>query len=162
MTFDGSWHRVPDAGLNPLPVQRPISLWFGGGEERVLRRIARLADGWMPQFQPDEAGRSLLARMHGYAREHGRDPAAIGLNGRIVSACAASNSTSHCWNDFMSQRTAQHRARGHRSRHHGSPDGPRPANRWLGHCYPTPAVPVTQHVRPAATWPWPAPAWFGS
>ena len=61
VTFDGKWHRVTDAGIEPLPVQRPIPLWFGGGEERVLRRIARLADGWMPQFQPDAEGRALLA-----------------------------------------------------------------------------------------------------
>ena len=40
VTFDGTWHRVTDAGIRPLPVQRPIPLWFGGGEERVLRRIA--------------------------------------------------------------------------------------------------------------------------
>ena len=54
VTFDGTWHRVTDAGIKPLPVQRPIPLWFGGGDERVLRRIARLADGWMPQFEPDD------------------------------------------------------------------------------------------------------------
>ena len=66
-------------------MQRPIPLWFGGGDERVLRRIARLADGWMPQFEPDAAGRVLLARMQGYAREYGRDPAAIGLNGRMAA-----------------------------------------------------------------------------
>ena len=59
VTFDGTWHRVTDAGIKPLPVQRPIPLWFGGGDERVLRRIARLADGWMPQFEPDDAGRAL-------------------------------------------------------------------------------------------------------
>ena len=85
VTFDGAWHRVTDAGIKPLPVQRPIPLWFGGGDERVLRRIARLADGWMPQFEPDAAGRVLLARMQGYAREYGRDPAAIGLNGRMAA-----------------------------------------------------------------------------
>ena len=48
-------------------------------------RIARLADGWMPQFEPDDAGRAMLARMQGYAREYGRDPAAIGLNGRMAA-----------------------------------------------------------------------------
>ena len=89
VTLDGTWHRITDAGIRPLPVQRPIPLWFGGGEERVLRRIARLADGWMPQFEPDAAGRALLARMQGYARECGRDPAAIGLNGRLVAAPGA-------------------------------------------------------------------------
>jgi probable F420-dependent oxidoreductase len=28
--FSGSWHTIPDAGINPLPVQRPIPIWFGG------------------------------------------------------------------------------------------------------------------------------------
>ena len=28
--FDGKWHRVPAAGINPLPVQRPIPVWIGG------------------------------------------------------------------------------------------------------------------------------------
>ena len=100
VSFNGTWHRVTDAGLNPLPVQRPIPLWFGGGEERVLRRIARLADGWMPQFQPDAAGRALLARMHAYAREQGRDPAAIGLNGRLLADPATAGTWTervHAW-----------------------------------------------------------------
>ena len=43
---------VAQAGINPLPVQRPIPVWMGGGAEPVLRRIARLADGWFPQFRP--------------------------------------------------------------------------------------------------------------
>ena len=30
VTYEGKWHTIPDAGLNPLPVQRPIPLWFGG------------------------------------------------------------------------------------------------------------------------------------
>jgi probable F420-dependent oxidoreductase len=29
--FTGRWHRVPEAGINPLPVQRPIPVWIGGG-----------------------------------------------------------------------------------------------------------------------------------
>ncbi len=81
--FDGRWHRVTDSGIWPLPVQQPIPIWLGGGAEPVLRRIARLADGWLPQWQPDDAGRELLGRMHGYAREYGRDPSAIGLDGRF-------------------------------------------------------------------------------
>jgi len=47
LTYEGQWHRVPDAGLNPLPVQRPIPVWMGGESEAVLRRAARLADGWI-------------------------------------------------------------------------------------------------------------------
>ncbi len=50
--FDGAHHRVHQAGINPLPVQRPIPVWMGGGVETVLRRAARIADGWFPQFRP--------------------------------------------------------------------------------------------------------------
>ena len=75
--FTGRWHTVSGAGINPLPVQRPIPIWMGGGAEPVLRRVGALADGWLPMMQPDEAGRAALERVHGYAREAGRDPASI-------------------------------------------------------------------------------------
>ncbi len=47
VNFSGRWHTIPDAGLNPLPMQQPIPLWFGGTAPAALRRLARLADGWM-------------------------------------------------------------------------------------------------------------------
>jgi probable F420-dependent oxidoreductase len=94
--FEGAWHRVADAGINPLPVQRPIPVWIGGGAEAVIERVGRMADGWLPQFpsldpalsntgaQPrrSEAPEALIERMRGYAREAGRDPATIGIEGR--------------------------------------------------------------------------------
>lgn len=44
--FKGEWHSVPDAGIAPLPIQRPIPVWLGGGQnKRALRRIARISDG---------------------------------------------------------------------------------------------------------------------
>ena len=52
VTFEGRWHTVTDAGLNPLPIQRPIPIWFGGRAEQLLRRVARLGDGWFPLFRP--------------------------------------------------------------------------------------------------------------
>ena len=82
VTFQGRWHTVTAAGINPLPVQRPIPLWMGGGAEAVIRRIARLADGWFPQFRPDDRGRETLQRLHDYAREAGRAPGDIGIEGR--------------------------------------------------------------------------------
>jgi probable F420-dependent oxidoreductase len=81
--FKGRWHRITHAGLNPLPVQRPIPIWLGGRAEAVVRRVGRLADGWFPQFAPDKAGEETLNRMRGYAREAGRDPATIGIEARI-------------------------------------------------------------------------------
>ena len=84
VNFEGRWHRVTHAGLNPLPVQRPIPIWLGGGSSAVvLRRIARLADGWCPNFLPDPEGAGLLEKVRGYMRNAGRDPAELGLEGRI-------------------------------------------------------------------------------
>jgi probable F420-dependent oxidoreductase len=88
--FRGEFHRIDHAGLNPMPIQRPIPVWFGVGSrdhavppEATLRRIGRLADGWSPNLTPDDQGRALVDRVHGYAREAGRDPARLPLEGRI-------------------------------------------------------------------------------
>jgi probable F420-dependent oxidoreductase len=90
VTFRGEFHRISHAGLNPMPIQRPIPIWFGIGSrdqpvppDAALRRIARLADGWSPNFPPDTQGQALVARVHQYAREAGRDPAALPLEGRV-------------------------------------------------------------------------------
>jgi len=84
--FNGRYHKVTNAGINPLPVQRPIPIWLGGGEDRVIKRIGEMADGWFPQFQPDSAGQEKLGQMREYATKAGRDPKAIGIEGRISYA----------------------------------------------------------------------------
>jgi probable F420-dependent oxidoreductase len=91
--FKGQWHQISHAGINPLPVQRPIPIWIGAGRaaspippEAALRRIGCHADGWLPMFSPDDAGYEAIARMQGYAREAGRDPAAVGIEGRVAMA----------------------------------------------------------------------------
>src|SRR5438093_13101016 len=88
--FRGEFHRIDHAGLNPMPIQRPIPIWFGVGSrgqptppEAALRRIARLDDGWSPNFAADGQGQALVAAEHQYAREAGRDPTRLPLEGRI-------------------------------------------------------------------------------
>ena len=88
VTYDGQWHRVPDAGIRPLPVQQPIPVWMGGDSEVVIRRAARLADGWitLPTFRPGPAGQQTVDRLHGLVREARRDPAAFGIEARMALA----------------------------------------------------------------------------
>jgi probable F420-dependent oxidoreductase len=88
--FHGRWHDIRHAGLNPLPVQRPIPIWLGvGGRQSprppdvVLRRVARLADGWCPNIPTNEDGQAIVAQVHQYAREAGRDPSKLPLEGRV-------------------------------------------------------------------------------
>ena len=82
VTFEGRWHKITDAGINPLPVQRPIPVWFGGLADPVLRRIAKLGDGWIvPSYhtslEPERA--SAIGRIRKYATQAGRNPADIGI-----------------------------------------------------------------------------------
>ena len=81
--FKGQWHTILDAGILPLPVQRPIPIWFGGHHEAVLRRTARLGDGWMPNHRnPADAG-PTLEMLDRFLEEAGRTRSQIGIESRI-------------------------------------------------------------------------------
>ncbi|HSV66009.1 MAG TPA: LLM class F420-dependent oxidoreductase [Mycobacteriales bacterium] len=86
VTYSGRWHRVDNAGINPLPVRRRIPVWFGGYAEATLRRVGRLGDGWLPARAPDEVARDMLDRMREHAREAGRAPEEIGVEPRLTLA----------------------------------------------------------------------------
>ncbi|HEY5351409.1 MAG TPA: LLM class F420-dependent oxidoreductase [Streptosporangiaceae bacterium] len=83
VTHEGEFDRVTGAGLAPLPVQRPIPVWFGAQSERAYRRAGRLADGWFPQVSPGPELDKAREIVSGAAREAGRDPAQLGMEGRI-------------------------------------------------------------------------------
>jgi probable F420-dependent oxidoreductase len=81
VSYEGRWHHFDRVGLNRLP-RAPISIWIGSGtDERVLRRVARLADGWIPLGDPTET----MPRLRRYLEEAGRDPAAFGLTARVTA-----------------------------------------------------------------------------
>ncbi len=83
MTFEGRFERVTGAGLAPLPVQRPIPIWFGAQSPRAYERAGRLADGWFPQVPPGPRLDEARAIVNAAAQEAGRDPAALGMEGRV-------------------------------------------------------------------------------
>jgi probable F420-dependent oxidoreductase len=81
VSFEGRYHKVDAMGVNALP-RRPIPIWIGCGlDEQPMRRVARLADGWLPSGDPTEA----MPRLQQYLREAGRDPAQFGMVGRLVA-----------------------------------------------------------------------------
>jgi len=90
VNFEGRWHHITHAGLNPLPVQRPIPIWLGAGGsaspipvEPVLKRIGTMSDGWFPSFPPCDEGRRAVDRVRQYAEAAGRDPSEVGMIGRL-------------------------------------------------------------------------------
>src|SRR5205814_7117269 len=81
VTYRGTQHVIDNAGLNPMPIQRPIPIWFGGAAEPALRRAARLADGWMPAGRkPDDAVKRLIEQLEKYLRTAGRDRKTFGID----------------------------------------------------------------------------------
>ena len=82
ITFEGRWHNIPDAGLNPLPVQQPIPIWFGGHADVVLRRMARHGDGWLPGYASVTEARPALDQLGAYLEQEGRQLDEFGLEPR--------------------------------------------------------------------------------
>jgi len=74
--------RIIGAGLAPLPVQRPIPVWFGGQSPAAYRRAGRLGDGWFPQVGLGPELDQARAIVEQAAHDAGRDPAALGMEGR--------------------------------------------------------------------------------
>jgi probable F420-dependent oxidoreductase, Rv2161c family len=82
--FEGRFHDLPGVGINPRP-EGSVPLWLGGTADPVKRRIAEKGDGWIPQFDPaEDSGRAEaeLADLYEYVEEAGREPDAVGLQGR--------------------------------------------------------------------------------
>jgi probable F420-dependent oxidoreductase len=84
VTHDGPSEQVTGAGLAPLPVQRPIPVWFGVASPRAFRRAGRLGDGWFPMVAPGPALDAAKSIVDAAAVDAGRDPSTIGMEGRAT------------------------------------------------------------------------------
>jgi len=83
VTYSGKWHTIQDAGLNPLPVQQPIPLWFGGHADPVLRRTAKMADGWLPNHRTAQDAAEALSALQKYLAAEGRPLESLGIEPRL-------------------------------------------------------------------------------
>jgi probable F420-dependent oxidoreductase len=83
---DGSFDRIDRAGINPLPIQRPIPLWIGCGDsDAALDRVGRMADGWIPHPGLGAGARleAAWSAVRRAADRAGRDPDRLGLQGHV-------------------------------------------------------------------------------
>jgi probable F420-dependent oxidoreductase len=70
---EGKRFRYTDLRVEPKPRQTPLEVWLGGIAPSELKRVGRLADGWLPSFiTPDEAGASRVV-VEQVAAEHNRE-----------------------------------------------------------------------------------------
>jgi probable F420-dependent oxidoreductase len=80
--FDGEFHTVTAASISPRPTQR-VPVWFGGSAPAVLKRCARLGDGWMPLGGANDKSRESLALINAE-----RTAAGLSMDGFGVQAQA--------------------------------------------------------------------------
>jgi probable F420-dependent oxidoreductase len=92
VSIDGRWHQFEEVGINPRPPDR-IPIWMGGGADAVLRRTARLADGWVVPAPAMSDLADRLARLRRYCRDVDRDPDRL----QVVAGFDASNGDSDDW-----------------------------------------------------------------
>jgi probable F420-dependent oxidoreductase len=81
--FQGSYHHIPDVGINPRPLQRPIPIWIGGQSDAAIRRAACLGDGWLPLYEDPRQAVAGLALLDAYLKDAGRSRVGLGLEARI-------------------------------------------------------------------------------
>ncbi len=84
VNFAGKWHKISDAGINPLPIRRTIPIWFGGNGDPVLKRIGQVGDGWFPLLPPNDKCHAMIQKIRQYGANAGRNVADIGIEGRVV------------------------------------------------------------------------------
>tara|TARA_B100000676_G_C18048789_1_gene829718 strand:+ start:464 stop:1336 length:873 start_codon:yes stop_codon:yes gene_type:complete len=83
VTFKGKYHTITDAGLNPLPKTEKIPVWFGGMVDAVLKRVAKIGEGWFPQGEPDSEFKQQYESLKRYLDLAGRDITEVGIEARI-------------------------------------------------------------------------------
>ena len=75
VTYQGKFHTLNEVNIMPPPARRSIPIWLGGSSDAVIKRAARLGDGWMPIMPPNEIGRAKLDQFRSHLKTFGRDPA---------------------------------------------------------------------------------------
>lgn len=81
-SYQGSYNRFEDVTVLPRPVQHPLPIWITGHAnpaypklaERILRRIARLGDGWVTTANTPDSLAGALATIKQYREEENRSP----------------------------------------------------------------------------------------
>lgn len=81
--YDGEFHHIHDAGINPRPTGGSIPVWLGGSADVVLRRIARRADGWIAPTIPMADFEAKVRKLRTYLGEEGRSPEEFPIRARV-------------------------------------------------------------------------------
>ena len=87
VTFEGEFHKIDDAGINPRPIQQPIPLWIGAFVDPAIRRAGQIADGWLvnPRVPAGAEAEPLFEQFRKGAEEAGRNADALGIDATVLA-----------------------------------------------------------------------------
>ncbi|MDP7390476.1 MAG: LLM class F420-dependent oxidoreductase [Alphaproteobacteria bacterium] len=87
VTFEGEFHKIEDAGINPRPIQQPIPLWIGAFVDPAIRRAGPIADGWLvnPRVSAGAEAEPLFEQFRKGAEEAGRNADALGIDATVLA-----------------------------------------------------------------------------
>ena len=104
-SYHGRFFNFDDVTIEPRPIARTnndsgtMDIWVGGKSDAVLRRTARLADGYFASFQtPAEFGANMT-KIHAYAGEYGRPNARI--ESGLILLCRIAGSREKALNEMQ-------------------------------------------------------------
>ena len=72
VSYAGRFTMLENFELTPRPVRRRIEIWLGGASAPALRRVGRIADGWLASFVSPETFGAGVAAIRAAAAEAGR------------------------------------------------------------------------------------------
>jgi alkanesulfonate monooxygenase SsuD/methylene tetrahydromethanopterin reductase-like flavin-dependent oxidoreductase (luciferase family) len=80
VSFQGKYHSFNDVTVTPRPIQQPCPIWIAANPqpheaEKPLRRVVRIADGWMSANAFPGLFAANWEKLAVYLKEAGKDPA---------------------------------------------------------------------------------------
>lgn len=84
--YSGDYISFPPIHCNPKPFQKPhVPILVGSGNDKtdntaVLKRVARMGDGWLPSFLSPAQAKAQLEELRGYCDQEGRDFAKLDIS----------------------------------------------------------------------------------
>ena len=72
VSFEGQFFTVSDASVGPLPA-KPMDIWLGGTAPGGLRRVGRLADGWLGSLLTPAEAAAAVQTINQAAADAGRE-----------------------------------------------------------------------------------------
>ena len=73
VTHEGKRFSIRDVTIRPKPIQEPLEVWLGGISPLELKRVGRLADGWLPSFCTPAQVADARTVIEQVAAEHERE-----------------------------------------------------------------------------------------